>query len=163
MSPDLGQQFLLGCLSGFEPAFVVPDVPAAEDKHCDPSRPTWSAPEKKSSFLKGEDYLTVPPTLVHMPVCRDPDDDGRNVPERTGQAFEPLPRPDLSRNEAALNLGSGSGRVTAALAGGIRAVPANHRKGFVDALVGDHVALHAGSWGTVEVPMIPLPMVTEYP
>jgi trans-aconitate 2-methyltransferase len=71
---------------------------------------------KKSSFPKGEDYLAPPPTLVHMPVCWDPDDYGRSAPAQTAWAAELLPLLELSGGEAVLDLGSGDGRVTAALA-----------------------------------------------
>lgn len=159
MRPDLGQQFLLGGLAGLEPAVAVPDIPAMEDEHRATSRPTWSAPEKKPSFPKGEDYLAVPPTLVRMPVCRDLDDDGRNVPIRMARAAERLPRSAQSKDPAILDPGSGNGRGTAALTGYDRAVPANHRKPFI----GGRPALCAGSSGTVEVPMTWHPAVADCP
>lgn len=51
-----------------------------------------------------------------MPVRWDPDDYGRNAAAQTGWATGLLPLLDLSGAEAVLDLGSGDGRVTAALA-----------------------------------------------
>ena len=107
VSPDLGQQLLLGRLAGLEPAVIVSDVPAAEDEHRDTSRPPRYAAEKKPSFLKGEDYLAPPPILVHMQARWDPDDCRRSAPARRAWAARLLPLLALAGNEAVLDLGPG--------------------------------------------------------
>lgn len=58
----------------------------------------------------------MPPILVHMPVRWDPDDYSRNAPAQTAWATDLIPLLELSGDEVILDLGSGDGRVTAALA-----------------------------------------------
>ena len=112
VSPESGQQLLLGRLAGLEPAVVVSDVPAAEDEHRDACAPRKDAAEKKPSFLKGEDYLAPPPILVHMQACWDPDDCRRCSPARRAWAARLLPVLALPENEASLDLEPGDERRT---------------------------------------------------
>lgn len=116
MRPDLGQQLLLSRLAGLELTIVIPDVPAAEDEHRDTSAPPLNSFKKKASFPEREDYLAPPPILVHMPVTWDPEDYGRNASAQTAWAAGLFPLLALSGNDAVLDLGSGDGRMTAALA-----------------------------------------------
>ena len=127
MRPDLRQQFLLGRLSGLKFTVVVSDVPAAEDEHRGASPPSFGRRGEKVIAPEGEDYLALPPNLDHMPVTWDPEDYSRNASAQTAWAAGLLPLLALSGDEAILDLGSGDGRVTAALA---ELVPDGHVVGL---------------------------------
>ncbi len=114
MGPDLGHELLLGRFARFEDAVIVADVTTAKYEHCLPSvRGGGKSPRSWNGRIISE---RRGPSL--MP-CWDPQDYGRNARAQATWADEVIPLLELAGDEVLLDLGSGDGRVTAAIAGRI--------------------------------------------